>query len=80
VLTVLPRMPLNRAKSDIEAQSKGEVKGSDGIFINPSIKGQRIRPGQIHPTDESRAAQVVHQEFFIFLDSTSQWRRVVSMS
>lgn len=56
-------------KSDNEAQSKGEeVRGSDGIFINPSIKGQRIKPGQIHPTDESRVVQMVHQEGFSFLD------------
>lgn len=55
-------------KSDNEAQSKGEeVRGSDGIFINPSIKGQSIKPGQIHPTDESRVAQMVHQEGFSFL-------------
>lgn len=56
-------------KSDDETQSKGEgVRGSHGIFINPSIKGQRIRPGQIHSTDESRPAQMVHQEGFSFLD------------
>lgn len=56
-------------KSDNEAQSKGEeVRGLDGIFINPSIKGQRIKPGQIHPTYESRVVQMVHQEGFSFLD------------
>lgn len=56
-------------KSDNEAQSKGEkVRGSDSIFINPSIRGQRIKPGQIHPTDESRVAQMVHQEGLSFLD------------
>lgn len=62
MLTILPRVSLNRSK-DNEAQSKGEgVRGSDVIFVNPSIKGQRIRPRQIQPTDESKAAQMVHQK------------------
>lgn len=55
--------------SDNEAQIRGEeVRGSDSIFINSSIKDQRIKPGQTHPTDESMVAQMVHQEGFSFLE------------
>lgn len=52
----------------IKSDRGSVIRGSDGIFINPSIKGQRIKPGQIHPTDESSVVQMVHQEGFSFLD------------